>query len=116
MSSCASVEELLFADELLVHCTEEALVRGREQAMLAQLLPLVAANNVVLSLEQVQKIDAAGLGALVLLYGEARKVRRSFRLIKPSRIVKGLIRIVGLELVLSSHNVNQESQSGPLAA
>lgn len=116
MTSCTPVEEMLSADELLVTCTEAALVRGRAQKLLEELLPLVAANNVVLSLEGVHKIDAAGLGVLISLYGEARRMRRSFRLIKPSRIVKGLIRIVGFEVLLLSHNMNRESQSGPLAA
>jgi anti-anti-sigma factor len=116
MSTYIPAEERFFAEESVVICTEDVLVRGHEQSLLDELLPLVAKNDVALSLERVQKIDAAGLGALVTIYRLAREVGHTFRLIKPSRIVRGVICAVGLESALMYHNVNREPHSGPLAA
>ncbi|WP_420237302.1 STAS domain-containing protein [Telmatobacter bradus] len=116
MSTFIPAEESFFAEESVVICTEDVLVRGREQNLLDELLPLVAENDVALSLERVQKIDAAGLGTLITIYRMAHEVGHTFRVVKPSRIVRGIICAVGFESALLYHNVDSESHSGPMAA
>jgi anti-anti-sigma factor len=100
--------------EVVIYCAHGQLLRGGEQLLLASLLPIVARHNVALDLEQVERMDAAGISALVKLYGAAHKAGRSFRVLKPSRNVKGLLHTVRLESFLLSHNVNHGSHSGPL--
>jgi anti-anti-sigma regulatory factor len=72
------------------------LVRGEEQPFLDRILPLVLSSSVAVDLSGVRRIDAAGIGALITLYREARAAGRVAR----------LLRRVGLDRLLE----------GPIAA
>ncbi|MGB8261819.1 MAG: STAS domain-containing protein [Terracidiphilus sp.] len=79
------------------------LVRGSEQALVERLRPVVRRENVVLDLEQVERIDAAGIAALVTLYAEAGRAGTSFHVANPRRHVAELLELVGLDSVLVYH-------------
>ena len=76
------------------------LVKGQEREFLAQLRPLVQCGPVQLDLSAMERIDAAGLAALVTLYREAQKAGHEFAVINPSRRVARIIALVGLERIL----------------
>src|ERR1700677_3956139 len=76
------------------------LVRGREQEILEELQPLVESSSVCLNLSSVERIDAAGLAALVSLYCAASKAGHEFAVVYPSPQVARILTIVGLDRVL----------------
>ena len=51
----------------------QELVRGQEQCLVERLTPLVREQNVTLDLHNVGRIDAAGIAALISLYGAAKR-------------------------------------------
>ncbi len=78
------------------------LVRGREQEILEELQPLVESRSVRLNLSSIERIDAAGLAALVSLYCAAGKAGHEFAVVDPSPQVARILTIVGLDRVLLS--------------
>lgn len=76
------------------------LVRGREQEILEELQPIVHSQSVRLDLSSVERIDAAGLAALVALYCAACKAGHDFAVINPSSHVARILAIVGLDRIL----------------
>lgn len=85
------------------------LVKGREQEILEELQPLVESRSVRLDLGSIERIDAAGLAALVSLYCAARKAGHEFAVINPSQHVARILTIVGLDRVLLSKD-SRETQ------
>jgi anti-anti-sigma factor len=76
------------------------LVRGQEQEFLSELRPVVARQNVTLNLEETDRIDAAGVAALVVLYCDACKSGHRFAIANPSPRVQDVLRLVGLDAIL----------------
>jgi len=76
------------------------LVRGREHEILEELQPLVERRSVRLDLGSIERIDAAGLAALVSLYCAARRAGHDFVVVNPPRHVARVLNIVGLDRVL----------------
>ena len=103
-------DAVTFAD-----CGLTELVRGDEEYLLGLLSPLVRRQNVLLDLGRVERIDAAGIAVLISLYGNACEAGHSFSVTNPSPHVAEILRLVGLDLILLSHNVVRESHSGPLS-
>ena len=89
------------------------LVRGREQAILQELEPLVNSRSVRLDLSSIERIDAAGLAALVSLYCAASKAGHGFSVVNPPRHVARLLAIVGLDRILVSKVSRETLPSGP---
>lgn len=93
---------MMCVDEVLK--TEEgetaAWVRGNDSELLARLLPLVREQCVVLDFSAVERIDAAGLSALIALYREARQAGHSFAVTSPTPRVAEVLAVVGLDRVL----------------
>lgn len=90
------------------------LVRGNEQQLLARLSPLVRRQSVSLDLGATERIDAAGISALISLYVGACQAGHRFAVVNPTARVAEILALVGLDRVLLSHNANRSSQSGPL--
>ena len=88
------------------------LVRGNEQALLAQLSPQVRRQSVTLDLGRVQRIDAAGISALLSLYASARAAGHLFTVTNPSPHVAEILALVGLRRVLLYRIAVTKSQSG----
>ncbi len=80
-----------------VHCE---LVRGTESEVVAELLPRVQLESVALNLAGVERIDAAGIAALITLYCSSVEAGTDFSVIMPSQHVREMLRIVGLESIL----------------
>jgi anti-anti-sigma factor len=88
------------------------LVKGNEQKLLVWLSPLVRQQNVTLDLDRVQRIDAAGISALLSLYASARAAGHLFTVMNPSPHVAEILALVGLRRVLLSRIVVTKSHSG----
>jgi anti-anti-sigma factor len=88
------------------------LIRGREKELLAWLLPMVRRQSVTLDLGRVRRIDAAGISALVSLYSSAQKAGHRFSVANLSPRVAEVLRLVGLERILSIHGAAWKSHSG----
>ena len=76
------------------------LVRGNEQILLDRMMPMVRTQNVTLDLSTVERIDAAGLAALIALYCEACKAGHRMAVTHPSRHVQEILALVGLDSLL----------------
>jgi anti-anti-sigma regulatory factor len=90
------------------------LVRGQEGRLLEQLQPLVLRHSVALDLGAVERIDAAGIAALITLYCDACKAGHSFAVEHASPRVAEILGLVGLDRILLSQNVIPISHSGQL--
>jgi anti-anti-sigma factor len=89
------------------------LVRGREPEILEELQPLVESRSVRLDLSGVERIDAAGLAALVSLYCAACKAGHDFAVVNPSRHVARILAIVGLDRILVTKASEGTSPAAP---
>jgi anti-anti-sigma factor len=76
------------------------LVRGQEQIFLERLAPVVRRQSVALDLGSVERIDAAGLAALITLYCDACKAGYSFTVARPQPHVREVLSVVGLDRLL----------------
>ena len=83
------------------------LVRGSDQLLIAQMEPLVRAHDVALDLACVERIDAAGIAALIALYRMAREAGHGFSISKASPRVAEMLAIVGLDEILLSEKAHQ---------
>ena len=88
------------------------LVRGQDKVLLECLGPLVRKCNVALDLSSVDRIDAAGITALVSLYQSACESGHHFSLTNVSPRVAQILSVVGLDRYLLSHNAVQGLRRG----
>jgi anti-anti-sigma factor len=89
------------------------LVRGQDVRLLERVGPLVLNQSVILDLASVERIDAAGITALLTLYRNARESGHCFNVTNPSAHVAQILAVVGLDRFLLSHNAVKHSQYGP---
>ncbi|MGD0631207.1 MAG: STAS domain-containing protein [Terracidiphilus sp.] len=89
------------------------LVRGQDAVLLEHLGPLVRRCNVALDLSSVERIDGAGITALVSLYQSACESGHRFSLTNVSAHVAQILALVGLDRFLLSHNAVRSSHCGP---
>jgi anti-anti-sigma factor len=85
---------------LIPPCLTHELIRGQEQLLVEQIGPLVRSQNVALDMRDVERIDAAGIAALISLYGCALKAGHRFSLINAPQRVAEILAIVGLDHIL----------------
>ena len=85
------------------------LVRGNELELLARLTPLVRSQSVILDLGQVQRIDAAGVAALISLHASAYEAGHCFTVVNTTPRVAEILSLVGLERILVSRNTVESS-------
>ena len=88
------------------------LVRGSDQRLIDQIDPLVRRQSVSLDLNSVERIDAAGIAALISLYRIASEAGHRFSISNATPHVAELLALVGLDRILMSHNAKQSSHSG----
>ena len=89
------------------------LVRGSERALLARFAPLVRRQSVTLDMSAIERIDAAGIAALISLYTGAREAGHCFTVVNPSPHIAEILALVGLERILVTRNLAVKSQSSP---
>jgi anti-anti-sigma factor len=92
--------------ELSIFRTEQdELVRGQEQSLVNWLMPAVERQSIALDLSAVERIDAAGIAALISLYARARESGHEFGILHPRPHVAELLSLVGLKPVLMENYV-----------
>ena len=93
---------LLTAEETLVVAPDalHELVRGEEHEFVTRLTPIVRQQSVTLDCKQVERIDAAGIAALISLYGVAHAAGNDFAVVNASARVAEILRVVGLDRIL----------------
>jgi anti-sigma B factor antagonist len=91
MEICEKVANVAAPEEM----TE--LVRGHELGLMEKMEPLVERESVSLDLSGVERIDAAGIAALIRLYCDAHKAGHEFKIVHPGRHVREILGLVGLE-------------------
>jgi anti-anti-sigma factor len=85
------------------------LVRGDEQRLVERMTPLVRRRCVSLDLSPVERIDAAGIAALITLYTNACQAGHTFAISNASPRVRELLTLVGLDRILLSQDVGTAS-------
>jgi anti-anti-sigma factor len=88
------------------------LVRGCESHLVEEMTPVVRRQSVLLDLKSVERIDAAGIAALISLYRIARESGHRFSVSNAAPHVAELLTLVGLDGILLSHNAKHCSRSG----
>lgn len=78
------------------------LVRGQEHRLMDELEPVVRHRSVTLDMRQIERIDAAGIAALISLYGAAHSAGHDFTIVNASHRVDEILQIVGLDRILIS--------------
>jgi anti-anti-sigma factor len=89
------------------------LVRGKEQSLLEKMEPLVREKSITLDFRCVERIDAAGIAALISLYGHAHARGHEFTIVNASHRVAEILSLVGLDRILISHIAVPCPQSDP---
>ncbi len=96
-----------------VTCELDELVRGTDEALTERITPLVRQQSVLLDLGTVTRIDAAGIAALISLYGAARDAGHCFMVSNATPHVAEMLQLVGLDRFLLSQNASQHAHSSP---
>jgi anti-anti-sigma factor len=78
-----------------------ALVRGQEQPLLSLAMPALEKGDLTLDMSQVQMVDAAGLGMLVVLHHCAAQSGHRLRLLNPGPRVAQLLSLTRLDSVFT---------------
>ena len=102
------------ADTLLIAPGDlHELVRGQERELVDRLTPIVQKQNVTLDLVQVERIDAAGIAALISLYGCAFNTGNEFNVVNATPHVAEILALVGLDRILLIRNAVAAPEPGP---
>lgn len=78
------------------------LVRGTDQRLIALFGPLVLRQSVALDLGKIERIDAAGIAALITLYSDAVHAGHAFSVCNVTAHVAEILSLVGLASILIS--------------
>jgi anti-anti-sigma factor len=89
------------------------LVRGEDECLVQRVAPLLRERDVVLDLNRIDRIDAAGIAALISLYSTARTHGHTFAVKNVSPRVEEMLSLLRLDDVLVSHNAVFASQCEP---
>mgnify|MGYP001605713366 CR=1 FL=1 len=76
------------------------LVRGNEARFLERLTPVVRERSTLLDLCHIRRIDAAGIAALISIYGVARSAGNTFHVFNVTAHVEEILKLVGLDHIL----------------
>jgi anti-anti-sigma factor len=110
MTSTVCFEEAMKRVEANRACDLSELVRGSEHALVEELTPVVRRQSVSLDMKAVERIDAAGIAALISLYRAASEAGHSFSVMNAAPHVAELLALVGLDGILLSHHVERTSR------
>lgn len=80
------------------------LVRGTDHLLVATVAPMVRQGDVMLDLSAIRRIDAAGIAALISLYGCAHDAGHRFEVCNVATRIDEILRLVGLETILVCHD------------
>ena len=116
MTGTMFFEEVMRKVGAVQPCGLNELVRGCERQLVEEMTPVVRRQNVSLDLGSVERIDAAGISALIALYRIASEAGHRFSVSNAAPRVAELLTLVGLDGILMSHNAEQTSHSGAMMA
>lgn len=88
------------------------LVRGQEAKLLERLEPVVRRQSVMLDMSHVERIDAAGIAALIRLYCLASEAGHTFSIAHPSARVEEILHLVGVERILATKSEEDAPEAG----
>ena len=111
MTNVMNCEEMKKNGEMLKACHLNELVRGSEAGLIAEMTPMVQCGSVRLDLNRVERIDAAGVAALIALYRTACEAGNSFRITNLTPHVAEVLALVGVDRILVSHSARQVGQA-----
>ena len=89
------------------------LVRGEDHKLIERVAPLLRVNDIALDLENVDRIDAAGVAALISLYSTGLEAGHKFAVCNVPDRVAEILELVGLAPIFLSHNAVYGSQCEP---
>jgi anti-anti-sigma regulatory factor len=89
------------------------LVRGQELSFVERLTPLVREQSIVLDFTHVDRVDAAGIAALIALYGTAQGAGHSFAIACACTHVREVLTLVGLDRILLTGQPGSAISSEP---
>jgi anti-anti-sigma regulatory factor len=112
MTATICLEEIVRNVEANPRCQLTELVRGSDRSFLDQMTPLVSRQSLSLDINSVERIDAAGIAALISLYRISSEAGYRFSITNPTPHVNELLALVGLDNILLSHNAKYSSHSG----
>lgn len=95
---------------VMAECDITELVRGQDRELVERMTPVVQEKSVALDLGNVERIDAAGIAALISLYGLARDAGHGFAVANPTAHVKEILSLVGLDRILLSQHACKRLQ------
>jgi anti-anti-sigma factor len=98
--------------EEMAELASSQLLRGEDARLVERLQPLVQNQNIALDMACVDRIDAAGISALLELYQIARVAGHHFTVTNLQVRVAEVLNIVGLDGFLVSHNAAPDSHYG----
>ena len=84
MTNVMNCEEMKKNGEALKACHLTELVRGSEAGLIDEMTPMVQCGSVRLDLNRVERIDAAGIAALISLYRTAQRGRTQLQDFEPA--------------------------------
>ena len=93
-------------------CELKELVRGSDRQLVEEMTPVVQRESVSLDLTCVERIDAAGIAALISLYRIADESGHRFSVSNAAPHVAELLALVGLDRILLSRNAKQVPPCG----
>jgi anti-anti-sigma factor len=112
MTSVMNCEEMKKIGEPMRACALTELVKGTECGFVDEMTPVVERQSVWLDLERVERIDAAGIAALISLYRTAREAGNCFRIANLTPHVAEVLALVGVDRILVSQNARPFSEDG----
>ncbi len=102
--TAANCSEPMMKSEKAIHtCALTEIVRGNDARLVKEMTPLVRRQDLTLDMSPVERIDAAGIAALISLYRLAEESGHRFKVMNPAPHVYELLALVGLEKVLVFH-------------
>jgi|SRR5580658_331960 anti-anti-sigma factor len=110
------MNDLRLNDTVRIASETTEIVRGQEDRFLEQLDPLVRNGSVELDMSRVERIDAAGIAALIKLYCDAVQAGRRFTVTNPRRHVRELLAIVGIDRLLMPDSARDAAMAMELSA
>jgi anti-anti-sigma regulatory factor len=111
MTGTMCFEDVMRKVEATRPCELTELVRGCDRHLVEEMTPIVRRQSVSLDITSVERIDAAGIAALISIYRVAKEAGNSFSVSNAAPHVAELLALVGLDGILLSHNAKQSSHS-----
>jgi len=105
-------DSMIRSEKAVRTCGMTEIVRGSESYLVDEMTPLVSRQDVSLDMSPVERIDAAGIAALISLYRLAEESGHRFKVMNVAPRVYELLKLVGLENVLVSHIANAATETG----